>query len=181
MKALFAVAPNFHFAGSWKERLLVAEAGGWRAPTDDELAALTPAAPGSAPDRCCLFTVPAHMRNRFWAMLNEEAAEGTGNFDAFSEDLANFLKFKELAPPNDLMCELLIQDAAGKVETGDVWALVNFGDEPVLLAWPQVRLRLLPGEGCRMAAGSPPEIAPPSDELNVLLAIRLVPAEPAAA
>ena len=101
MKVLFAVAPNFHCSGSWKDRLLVAEGSGWRAPHDDELANLTLTKPGSDPACSCLFSVPVHMRNRFWAMLNEEAAEGTGDFDKFSEDLANFLTFKELPPPKD--------------------------------------------------------------------------------
>ena len=62
------------------------------------------------------------------------------------------------------------------METGDVWALINFGDEPVLLAWPQTRLKLSPGEGCRLTAGLPPDVEPPpQDELNVLLAIRKEP------
>ncbi len=80
----------------------MAEGGGWRAPLDDELAGLALTKPDSDPACCCLFSVPAHMRNRFWAMLNEEAAEGTGDFDEFSDDLANFLTFKELPPPNEL-------------------------------------------------------------------------------
>jgi hypothetical protein len=177
VKALFAVAPNFHSDGPWKDRLFVAEGGGWRVPHDDELASLTLTKPGSDPTCCCLFFLPAHMRNRFWAMLNEEAAEGTGNFDEFSRDLAIFLAFKELPPPKDSVSELLIQSPDGKVETGDVWALINFGEEPVLLAWPQLQLRLGPAEGCRMTVGLPPNVVPPpNDELNVLLAIRLGPA-----
>ena len=61
------------------------------------------------------------------------------------------------------------------METGDVWALINFGEEPVLLTWPQLQLRLGPAEGCRMTAGLPPNVVPPpKDELNVLLAIRWV-------
>ena len=112
-----------------------------------------------------------------WAMLNEEAAEGTGDSTNFSDDLANFLTFKELPPPKDSVSELLIQSPDGKVETGDVWALINFGEEPVLLTWPQLQLRLGPAEGCRMTAGLPPNVVPPpKDELNVLLAIRLGPA-----
>ena len=71
-------------------------------------------APAATPPAACLFPVPAHMRNRFWAMLNEEAAEGTGDFDEFSEDLANFLTFKELPPPKDSVCELLIQESGWK-------------------------------------------------------------------
>jgi hypothetical protein len=116
------------------------------------------------------------MRTRFWAMLNEEAAAGTGDFDEFSDGLAEFLTFKELPPPQDSVCELLVQAPGGTVKTGDVWALINFGEEPVLLAWPQLRLRLVPGEGCRMAAGLPPDVVPPAeDELNALIAIRLGP------
>jgi hypothetical protein len=177
VKARFAVAPNFHCGGSWKDRLLVAQGGGWRAPHDDELTGLALEEPGRDPACCCLFSVPAHMRHRFWAMLNREAAEGSGDFDEFSDDLANFLTFKELPPPGDVVCELLVQDAAGTVDTGDVWALINFGDEPVLLGFPQLQLRLRPAEGCRMIVGLPPHVVPPpQDEMNVLLAVRFGPA-----
>ena len=173
MKAFFAVAPNFQCKGSWTDRLLVPEGAGWRAPHDDELADLTLTKPAGA-DTSCLFSVPAHMGTRFWAMLNEQGAEGTGDFVTFSEDLAHFLTFKALPPPKESVCELIVQNADGKVETRDVWALINFGEEPVLLAWPQVQLRLIPGEGCRMTAGLPSDVVPPpKDELNVLLAIRL--------
>jgi hypothetical protein len=178
VKASFAVAPNFQCKGSWKDRLLVADGDGWRAPDDSELTALTPSALQDAPSgdgTACsyLFTVPVHMRTRFWAMLDEEAAEATGDFVGFSDDLAEFLTFKDLSPPKDAVCELLLQDAAGKVATDDVWALVNFGEEPVLLAWPELQLRLSPGEGLRTASETPPDVVPPQDdELNVLLAIR---------
>ena len=50
--------------------------------------------------------------------------------------------------------------------------LVNFGDEPLLLDWPGVRLRLGPGEGCRLDPRSPPGIVPPAEEPNVMVAIR---------
>ena len=176
MKAFFAVAPNFQCKGSWMDRLLVAEGNGWRTPHEEELADLTLTKPAGGDTACfCLFSVPAHMRTRFWAMLNEEGAEGTGDFVTFSEELAHFLTFKELSPPKESVFELIIQSADGKVETRDVWALINFGEEPVLLAWPQVHLRLIPGEGCRMTVGLPSDVVPPTkDELNVLLAIRLL-------
>lgn len=178
MKARFAIAPNFQCKGSWTDRLLVAEGDGWRAPRDDELVGLTLDKPSEDAAACSfLFSIPAHMRTRFWAVLNEEATEGTGDFVKFSDDLAQFLTFKELPPPKNAVCELLVQKASGKVRTGDAWALINFGEEPVLLAWPRLRLRLVRGEGCRMTAGSPPDVVPPAkDELNVLLAIRLGPA-----
>lgn len=174
MKPLFTIAPNFQCKGSWADRLLVAEGDGWRAPHDDEVVSLTvkePSEDGAV--SACLFTIPAHMSTRFWAMLQDEAEAGEGDFVAFSDDLANFLTFKDMPPPNDSVCELLIQDASGNLSTTDVWALINVGEEPVLLAWPQLQLRLVPGEGCRLAAGLPPNILQPAkDELNVLFAIR---------
>lgn len=177
MKTSFAIAANFQCKGSWMERLLVSEDGAWRAPRDDELVSLTLQKPSEDETACSfLFSVPEHMRTRFWEMLNKEVASGTGDFVKFSDDLARFLTFKELPPPKPSVCELLIQGASGKVKTDDVWALINFGEEPVLLAWPQLRLRLVPGEGCRVTVACPPDVVPPKDELNVLLAIRLSPA-----
>jgi hypothetical protein len=156
----------------------VAEGERWRAPHEEELASLTLNKPPEDAATCvCLFSVPAHLRTRFWAMLNEQASMGTGDFDEFSEDLVRFLTFKGLPPPKDSVCELLVQDARGEVRTGDGWALINFADEPILLAWPQLRLRLASGEGCRLTEGLPPDVVPPpKDEMNVLLAIRLGPA-----
>ena len=52
-----------------------------------------------------------HMRTRFWAMLDEEAVEGSGDFVYFSDDLAEFLTFKDLPPPKDAVCELILQNA----------------------------------------------------------------------
>jgi hypothetical protein len=172
--ASFTVAPNFQCKESWPERLLVAEGDAWRAPDDSELASLTraaPAADGAA--SASLFSVPTHMRHRFWAMLDDEAKAGSGDFEYFSDDLAQFLAFKALLPPADAVYELLVQDVGGKVQTDDAWALINFGEEPVLLGWPGLQLRLDPGEGFQPAAGAPPAVLPPAnDELNVLVAIR---------
>lgn len=174
MTAPFAVAPNFQCKGAWAERLLVAAGAGWRAPNENELAGLTSdTSPGDGTACSRLFIVPMHMRGRFWAMLDEEAAEGSGDFVSFSDDLAEFLTFKGLPPPKESVCELLLQDAGGQVVADGVWALVNFGDEPVLLTWPELRLRLEPGEGLQAKAGSPPQVVPPADDdVNVLLAIR---------
>ena len=174
MKLSFAIAPNFQCKGSWIDRLLVAEDGGWRAPRDDELASLTQEEASEDRGACSfLFSVPNHMRTRFWAMLDEEAAAGTGNFVEFSDDLAGFLTFKGLSPPTASVCELVVQDANGKVSTDDIWALINFGEETVLLAWPQqLQLRLVPGEGCRIVGLPPDVVTPRKDELNLLLVIR---------
>jgi hypothetical protein len=171
----FAVARNFQCKGTWADRLLVAEADGWRVPDEVELAKLTLNTPPEDGTACaCLFSIPLHMRTRFWAMLDEEAAEDSGDFVHFSDDLAEFLTFKDLPPPKDAVCELILQNAVGQVTTDDAWALINFGEEPVLLAWPELRLRLSPGEGLRTVMGIAPDVVPPTDEdLNVLVAVRL--------
>jgi hypothetical protein len=171
VKASFAVAAHFQCKGSWADRLLVAEGDDWRVPHQDELASLTENPPEA--ESAFLFSIPVHMRTRFWAMLDEEAAAGSGNFVGFSDELAEFLTFKSLAPPKDSVCELLVQDVNGTVATGDIWALINFGEEPVLLAWAQLQLRLNPGEGLKSAPGRPPDVVPPSnDDPNVLVVIR---------
>ncbi|HWV41226.1 hypothetical protein [Pseudorhodoplanes sp.] len=173
MKATFAIAPNFHCKGSWSDRLLVQGSDGWRAPNGEELAALTTQPPADDGSCIFLFSVPMHLRSRFWAMLNEEAAEGQGDFISFSDDVAAFLTFKDFAPPADAVCELLVQDAAGQVATADMWGLINFGEEPVQLAFADLQLRLDAGEGCRLIANAPADVVPPAgEELNVLYAIR---------
>ncbi len=153
------------------DRLLVAANEGWRAPREDEVAALVAEAP--RPDGAALlFVIPAHMRERFWEMLGEQAAEGTGDFVTFAEGLREFLAFKELPPPAESVFDLLVQDVGGTVDAAGLWALVNFGDEPLLLDWPGVRLRVGPGEGCRIDPHCPPGIVTPAEEPNVMVAIR---------
>jgi hypothetical protein len=171
MRPAFAVAPNFHVSGGWSDRLLVAGGAGWRTPREDELSPLVAQAP-VADGAVLLFMMPAHMRARFWAMLNEQAAEGTGDFIGFSADMRQFLTFKELPPPDDLAFELLVQDAGGQVDAAGFWGLVNFGEEPLLLGWPDVRLRLDPGQGCRFGPPAHPAVVLPVEEPNVMLAIR---------
>lgn len=168
MRPAFAIAADFHVSGGWLDRLLVAEGDGWRAPREDELALLVAGTDGAA----LLFVMPAHMRATFWTMLNEQAAEGTGDFIAFAADMRQFLVFKGLPPPADAMFELLAQDAGGEVDAAGLWALVNFGDEPLFLDWPGVRLRVGPGEGCRTDPRCPPGVAPAAEEPNVMVAIR---------
>ena len=113
------------------------------------LRALVVETPGSDA-AALLFAIPAHMRTRFWDMLGEEAAEGSGDFVTFAADLRQFLAFKELPPPADATFDLLVQDVGGAVDPAGLWGLINFSDEPLLLDWPGVRLRLGPGEGCRI-------------------------------
>jgi hypothetical protein len=175
MRPAFAIAPNFHVDGGWLDRLLVAGNEGWRAPREDEVAALLAEAPGTD-GAALLFVIPAHMRADFWKMLGEEAAEGAGDFVSFAAGLRRFLAFKELPPPADSVFDLLVQDVGGAVDAAGLWALVNFGDEPLLLDWPGVRLRVGPGEGCRIDPHCPPGVVPPAEEPNAMVAIRQGPA-----
>ena len=171
MRPAFAIAANFHLGGGWLDRLLVAEGAGWRAPREAELAGLVAEAQ-QADGVALLFVTPGHLRTRFWTMLSQQAAEGSGDFVAFADDMRQLLVFKELPPPEDAVFELLVQDAGGQVDVTGLWALVNLGEEPVVLDWTDVRLRLSPGEGCRIPADLSPGIVPPTEEPNVLLAIR---------
>jgi hypothetical protein len=170
MRPAFAIAPDFHLLAGWSDRLLVAEVAGWRGPREDEIAGFVTQGwqTGGA---ALLFTVPVHMRRRFWDMLGEEAAEGTGDFVAFANDVRQFLDFKALPPPTDAVFDLVVQDTGATVDVTGLWAVVNFGEEPLLLEWPAVRLRLDPGEGCRIDPASPPAVVP-TDEPNVMMAIR---------
>lgn len=170
MRPGFAIAPNFHLGGGWSDRLLVAANEGWRAPREDELAALVPETP--AADAALLLAIPAHMRSRFWEMLGEEAAEGTGDFVTFAADLRQFMAFKELPPPADATFDLVVQDVGGAVDPAGLWGLVNFGDEPLLLDWRDIRLQLGPGEGCRVDPRSPLSVVAPAEEPNVMVVIR---------
>ena len=174
MRPTFAIAPNFQSDGGWTDRLLVAEGDGWRAPREDELAALV-VEPLRTEGVVCLFVVPGHLRAKFWAMLDEEAAEGSGDFIGFAEEVRQFLAFKELPPPAEAVFELLVQDVDGEVNTARLWSLINFDDEPVLLAWPGVRLRLSAGAGCLLDSRFPPGVVPPVEDPAVLLAIRTGP------
>jgi len=169
MRPAFAIASDFHLEGGWLDRLLVTENGGWRAPREDELVALVAETPDTVAG--LLFVTPAHMRARFWDMLGEEASEGTGDFVTFAAELRQFLEFKGLPPPTDAVIDLVVQDVGGAVDVAGLWSIVNFGDEPLLLDWATVRLRLGSGEGCRIDPRSTPGIVAPTDEPNVLVAI----------
>ena len=171
MRPTFAIASNFHLDGGWSDRLRVAENGAWRVPRDEEIAGLLAEASSGDPT-VLLFAVPAHMSSRFWDMLGEEAAEGSGDFVTFAADLRQFLAFKELPPPEDFVFDLVVQDVGGAVDTEGLWALVNFGDDPLALDWPGVRLQLGPGEGCHIGRRERPAVVSPTEEPNVMVAIR---------
>jgi len=100
------------------DRLLVAEGESWRAPHEDELDSLTLNKPPEDAAACfCLFSVPAHMRTRFWAMLNEEASAGTGDFDEFS-DVRPIPDFQRAAAPEELGVRT---PCSGRTRKGEDW------------------------------------------------------------
>src|SRR5690242_16190437 len=108
-----ALAPNFHLPGVLAERLLVADRGGWRAPSEDERAAITPPdVTGAEPSGLVLlFALPRHLRSSFWALLEQD--ETRGDFGAFAAEVGRFLTFKQLPPPPQAVVELVLQGAGG--------------------------------------------------------------------
>lgn len=168
-----AVAPNFHLPDAPAGRLLVADGAGWRPPSAGERFAVVP--PGAAPDQrggpVLLFALPEHLRSFFWGMLERGgAAEG---FDAFASEVGRFLAFKQLPPPGRAAFELVLHGAGGKVEPRGLWAVVNLGDDPVVVGVPGLRVRLGGGEGGWLPEEVAAEVIPPEgDAPGVLLLVR---------
>jgi hypothetical protein len=165
-----AVAPNFHL-DSPADRLLVVDGSGWRALTDAEHAAhlalqATPIEPNS---RVLLFTIPARLRTACWAVLEQK--EGDTGFDGVAAEIGKFLRFKQLPPPERALFELVLHGPAGKTEPGDLWAIVNLGDDPVLIGLPELRVRLGTAEGCRLPEGLQVTVVPPDGETPHLLLV----------
>jgi hypothetical protein len=185
----FTVAPHFHLPLDWSRRLLIGataeEAKGWfprldvwRPPTSEELRLLVRAPDGPTPpeeleDCVCLFQLPGHLRSEWWKLLDQGAAvlgkEPLPGFDAFANQMDEFLNFKNLPLPQGARCDVVVTDPA--METGKqgegfegaaspasserLWGGINLADEEtsVVLIHPEsppVRLTLGPREGCRL-------------------------------
>jgi hypothetical protein len=150
-----AVAPNFHLPGAAAERVLDAGA----APADPTGGLVL------------LFAVPGHLRASFWDMMDR--AEAGQGFDGFAAEVGRFLAFKQLPPPERAVFELVLHGPGGGFEGRDLWAVVNLGEESVVVGLPGLRLRLGPGEGCVLPEGVAAEVLPPEGEVpDVLLAVR---------
>jgi hypothetical protein len=161
-----AVAPNFHLPDAPAGRLLVADGAGWRPPSESEWSATAPLG-GSV----LLFALPGHLRASVWGVLERGGA--AEDFDAFAAEVGRFLAFKELPPPGRAVFELVLHAAGGKVDPRGLWAVVNLGDDPVVVGLPGLRVSLGAGEGARFPEGIAAELIPPEgDAPDVLLLVR---------
>jgi hypothetical protein len=142
--------------------------GPWRPLTADELPLLILGpehGPETDAEAGCLFQIPGHLRAAWWDLLDGSVDAGgaalTG-FEDFTRQVAEFLRFKRMDVPADLLMEAVVT-AAGRCsmrsdpETGTpaglgpslapwaacappegaalprLWAVVNLGDEDTRL------------------------------------------------
>ena len=172
MKPAFAIAPNFHLGGGWSDRLLVAENEGWRAPREDELAAPRGGDTAAVTPRLCCSRFRrtcAPASGTCWARRPPRAAAISSPSRRTCASSSPSRSCRRPPTPRSIFwfrtwAARWILPVSGR--------LINFSDEPLLLDWPGVRLRLGPGEGCRIDPRSPPGVVPPAEEPNVMVAIR---------
>lgn len=169
----FTVARGFHLTEAWDRRLRIGAGleqiegadcpqSFWRSPTAEELALLTQSAV-ELESSVCLFGLPTHLRSRWWGLLEQSANALTSGqlpgFDAFANQVVEFLAFKNLPVPQGSCCELVVSGAGERfiprTTQGRLWGAINPGDEEtsiVLVSASGVVLRLLlaSGEGCRL-------------------------------
>jgi len=110
----FCVAPRFHCAAGWAERLrlndgMVRTPAGiqprenWRSAAEAELRVLIGAdeVASNGDALMQLLAIPAELRSRWWDLAERGEADGDSlpGYDALVEDLVEFLRFKGLAVP----------------------------------------------------------------------------------
>jgi hypothetical protein len=160
---VFAIAPGFHLEGTWADRLQVGQP--WQAPSETELASLVVSHPDVGPAFVCLFRLPAHMLEAFWATLEQAGGPLPDEGREFFADVARFLEYKHLAPAAGCIYEVIVrrigEAAAVPPPAGPLlWGAVNLGSEAThavfALGEAVVRLKLELGEGYRLPAGGVP-------------------------
>ncbi|MFO0823806.1 MAG: hypothetical protein U0792_11930 [Gemmataceae bacterium] len=161
-----AVAPNFQLVDPEGGRVLVPDGAGWRPLTEPFARTGEPA---------LLFSLPAHLRSLFFTVLQDPELKG---FDGFASKVGRFLAFKELTPPTRAAFELVLHAAEGKLDSRDLWAVVNLGDREVFAELPGLRVRLDVCEGLQLPGELAVSVVPPqadATEPDVLLLIRRPP------
>ena len=159
-----AVAPSFHLAGDWPERMslgagleqtatgLVARPP-WRLLSEDELAVLTPNPSMPCEELCnclCLFVVPVHLRSRFWDLLAQSQEHGEVPSDGFGDfvaDVAGFLAFKRMRLPAGAISELVLNrpGPTAPLVASSLWGLINLGEDAASLVFLNVPVHDIPG------------------------------------
>jgi hypothetical protein len=188
----FCLAPRFVIPLDWSQRLtvntgVIRDAEGrltpeptWRVPTDAELGQLvvpeeavqTPAAdqPSATAweSHVCLFSIPEHLRVKWWELAAEQVAESAdgpaGRMDDFAQGLAEFARFKQIPLPAESTFEMTLAppptersdrpqldfgqgDGTAPVQSPAI-AQINLGEERTALVFLNLRparLAELPG------------------------------------
>ncbi len=148
------VAPRFHLAVDWAERLLLGavqqEDGrffprhSWRTPSPEELRLLLgdPTLPieDDACDKClALLTLPQHLQAAFWGMLENEAqappTPRLQGWDGFVHEVARFLDFKGSPVPEDAVFDLVVSKPGQRSIQWDAEAAHAIGLTFNLASW----------------------------------------------
>jgi hypothetical protein len=88
--------------------------GPWRPLTTDEMALLV-SGPEDSPEKDaeagCLFQLPGHLRTAWWDLLDRSVKAGNTElpgFDDFTQQVAEFLQFKQMDVPPSLQMEAVV-------------------------------------------------------------------------
>lgn len=149
-----AKAPRFHDPSALSDRICInsgtIEAEGvflprpeWRAPTETELALLVadgPAAPENpTASHLCLFSIPEHLRSRWWTLAEGGLEQAEAWVPAFAREVASFLQFKGLPIPAGCAFDVVVTEAGQPATRADSASGERLGlgfDLAPTLPWP---------------------------------------------